>query len=155
LAADAWLRDLALGGRPQPRGPFYRRGGALPGAAPPRAAEARLERMGNVREQPQGEVLRAHRRGPRAAPHRTRHLADVRRGGDARTEPRMKFRLPWRSRAKIEADLDDELRFHLEMRTADLERSGLSAADARAQATREFGDMEFTRKYCRKEDTGA
>src|SRR5215208_2244197 len=39
------------------------------------------------------------------------------------------------------ADVDDELEFHLSMRTKDLMRRGLSEAEAREQATREFGDV--------------
>src|SRR4051794_18733025 len=66
--------------------------------------------------------------------------------------PRRIFRLPWRSANRIGADVDDELRFHLDMRTAELIASGMSAADARREATREFGDVEFTRRYCRSLD---
>ena len=62
------------------------------------------------------------------------------------------FRFPWRSEQRIRDDVDDELRFHLEMRAADLVASGMSAADARREAAREFGDIEFTRRYCRALD---
>jgi predicted permease len=44
-------------------------------------------------------------------------------------------------------DVDDELRFHLESRAAELVRAGLSQAEARAQARREFGDMDDARRY--------
>ncbi|MFL5613635.1 MAG: ADOP family duplicated permease [Gemmatimonadaceae bacterium] len=64
------------------------------------------------------------------------------------------FRLPWRSARHISSDVDDELRFHLEMRTAELIAGGMSAGDARREATREFGDLEFTRRYCRRLDEG-
>jgi putative ABC transport system permease protein len=67
-------------------------------------------------------------------------------------EPRRAFRLPWRSRRRIDADVDDELRFHLDMRAQELVASGMSEADARREATREFGDVEFTRRYCRTLD---
>jgi predicted permease len=66
--------------------------------------------------------------------------------------PRRIFRLPWRSANRIGADVDDELRFHLDMRAAELAASGMTAADARREATREFGDVEFTRRYCRTLD---
>ncbi|HEY2851345.1 MAG TPA: ABC transporter permease [Gemmatimonadaceae bacterium] len=59
---------------------------------------------------------------------------------------------PWRSRDRIRAELDDELSFHLDMRTADLMAAGAIQADARSQAEREFGDVEFTRRYCRRLD---
>src|SRR5689334_1308292 len=64
------------------------------------------------------------------------------------------LRFPWRSDQRIRDDVDDELRFHLEMRAADLVASGMSAADARREAAREFGDVEFTRRYCRRLDEG-
>ena len=39
------------------------------------------------------------------------------------------------------ADANDEVEFHIEMRTADLVRKGLTEAEARKQAQREFGDV--------------
>ena len=44
------------------------------------------------------------------------------------------------------ADVDDELRTHLELRTAELRDRGLTDAGARAQALAEFGDVEATRR---------
>jgi predicted permease len=49
------------------------------------------------------------------------------------------LRLPGAGR--VQADVDEELRFHLDMRTEDLVRTGMSPADAREQALREFGDV--------------
>ena len=66
--------------------------------------------------------------------------------------PRRTFHLPWRSDRRIGADVDDELRFHLDMRAQELTAAGMSEADARREATREFGDVEFTRRYCRTLD---
>ena len=62
------------------------------------------------------------------------------------------FRIPWRSRRQVAADVDDELRFHLEEMAADLRARGWSEADARDEAARRFGDLTFTRDYCRAED---
>jgi predicted permease len=45
----------------------------------------------------------------------------------------------------MRADIEDELRFHLESRIEELIAVGHSAADARAQALREFGDIDATR----------
>jgi predicted permease len=45
----------------------------------------------------------------------------------------------------VQADVDEELRFHLDMRTEELIRAGLNAVDARAQALREFGDVREAR----------
>jgi putative ABC transport system permease protein len=65
-----------------------------------------------------------------------------------------RFHLPWRSANRIRTDVDDELRFHLDMRTAELVATGIAEADARREATREFGDVEFTRRYCQRLDRG-
>ena len=61
------------------------------------------------------------------------------------------FRLPWRSRPEVAAEVDDELRFHLDMVAAKLRAGGMSDADARAEALRRFGDLSFTLEYCRAE----
>ena len=45
-------------------------------------------------------------------------------------------------RGTFERDMDDELRFHIEARTADLVRSGLAPADAARRARVEFGSIE-------------
>ena len=64
------------------------------------------------------------------------------------------FRLPWRTRSQIAADVDDELAFHLEMRARELASRGLPADAALAEARRRFGDLDYTRHYCRDEDQG-
>ena len=55
--------------------------------------------------------------------------------------PRL-LRVPWRS-SRI--DVDDELRFHLEMAASDLMASGLTPDQARAEAERRFGEMREIR----------
>ncbi len=50
-------------------------------------------------------------------------------------------RAAW-GRSTFERDMDDELRFHLEARTADLIRGGLTPADAARRARVEFGSIE-------------
>lgn len=61
--------------------------------------------------------------------------------------PRRAFRLP-SSRARLDADVDDELRFHIEGRIEELmTRDGLSRAAAEAEARRLFGDVAaYTRE---------
>ena len=43
---------------------------------------------------------------------------------------------------RIAAAVDEELRFHLDERARELEAGGQAPAAARAQALREFGDVE-------------
>jgi predicted permease len=62
------------------------------------------------------------------------------------------FQFPWRSRSQIDRDVDTELEFHLEMRVSELLAEGLTTEQASAHARREFGDVEFTRAYCRDVD---
>jgi putative ABC transport system permease protein len=54
------------------------------------------------------------------------------------------FRLP-SSRRTVQLEVDDELRFHLDTRTDELTRGGLSLDAARAQALHEFGDIGAAR----------
>ncbi|HEX8696358.1 MAG TPA: ABC transporter permease [Longimicrobium sp.] len=62
------------------------------------------------------------------------------------------FRLPWRTRADIGAEVDEELQFHLDMRADELARGGMEREAALAQARREFGDLEEARRFCRDMD---
>jgi putative ABC transport system permease protein len=50
------------------------------------------------------------------------------------------------------ADVDEELGFHLDMRVAELTSAGMPPDEARATALRQFGDLEYTRRYCRNQD---
>jgi putative ABC transport system permease protein len=49
-------------------------------------------------------------------------------------------------RSNVTADVDDELRFHLESRVEDLVASGSTSDTARAQAASEFGDLATVRQ---------
>ena len=57
------------------------------------------------------------------------------------------FRLPWVNAANIARDVDDELRFHVEMRAAELMASGLDAESAKAEAWRSFGNPSDVREH--------
>jgi putative ABC transport system permease protein len=46
---------------------------------------------------------------------------------------------------RVQTEVDEELRFHLDMRAAELVRRGLRPSDAREQALREFGDVREAR----------
>src|SRR5690349_15310986 len=51
-------------------------------------------------------------------------------------------------RRSLASDVDDELAFHIEMRTRKLMAEGLSESDARREALRQFGDMNSIRENC-------
>ena len=55
-------------------------------------------------------------------------------------------------RRSVDADINEELNMHLEMRIDELAGSGMSREDARREAIRQFGDLEATRRYCRNQD---
>jgi predicted permease len=55
-------------------------------------------------------------------------------------------------RPNVAADVDDELAFHVDARTEELSKCGMERTAARAQALREFGDMERTRVTLRTMD---
>jgi putative ABC transport system permease protein len=50
---------------------------------------------------------------------------------------------------RLSRELDDEVRFHLEQRAADLKAAGMSDAEAWDEALRRFGDADDLRDYCR------
>src|SRR5688500_13006759 len=54
------------------------------------------------------------------------------------------------SRAAVERELDDELRFHLEMEIEYNLRRGLDPAEARRAALREFGGMNRIKEEARE-----
>jgi len=54
-----------------------------------------------------------------------------------------------RRRDDVEIEMREEFTHHLELRTADLERTGLSRADARRQARLEFGSLEHHKHQSR------
>jgi predicted permease len=55
-------------------------------------------------------------------------------------------------RANIAADVDAELAFHVDARTEELCAAGLERSAARAQAIREFGDVDLARRTLRSMD---
>ncbi|HET9682721.1 MAG TPA: permease prefix domain 1-containing protein, partial [Gemmatimonadaceae bacterium] len=55
-------------------------------------------------------------------------------------------------RPDVDADVDDELRFHLEMRIADLERRGHSREEAERLAHASFGDVGEVRDWLTRHD---
>jgi predicted permease len=56
----------------------------------------------------------------------------------------------WRQRRRFEAELDDELRFHLEARADDLQRAGVDRAQALRQARIELGTVELHKDDVRR-----
>ncbi|HEU4786760.1 MAG TPA: ABC transporter permease, partial [Gemmatimonadaceae bacterium] len=60
---------------------------------------------------------------------------------------RRAFRLPTTSE-RLLRELDDEVRFHVEMRAQRLVERGVAREDAYAEALRRFGDMDELRDYC-------
>ena len=71
------------------------------------------------------------------------------------THERQRPRLLWylkRRPETVAAEIDEELRLHLELRIEALEARGLSREAARQEAMRQFGDLEGTRQYCRQQD---
>jgi predicted permease len=65
-----------------------------------------------------------------------------------------RFHLPARDAARRAADVDAELEFHLEACAQELVAQGWAPDAARAEAARRFGDLDYTRRYCRTQDAG-
>ena len=53
---------------------------------------------------------------------------------------------------ELQADVDEEFRVHLAMRVEELMSEGMSSEGARREALRQFGDLEYARRYCRDQD---
>jgi hypothetical protein len=58
------------------------------------------------------------------------------------------------ARPRVERDLDDELRAHLDQLTAEKRREGMDAADARRAACLELGGLEQVKEEVRQVRTG-
>jgi predicted permease len=71
---------------------------------------------------------------------------------DNKERRRRYLRLPHRSKRVIENEIDDEFRFHLEMRERELRARGMSESQARQEALHQFGDLGDAREYCRTAD---
>ena len=66
-------------------------------------------------------------------------------------DPRRDFALP-PSAARVDAEVAEELRFHMEERRAELIASGLSPQEAEAEVRRRFGDADAYRRELREID---
>ena len=53
-------------------------------------------------------------------------------------------------RSRVESEMAQEMRFHLESRAADLRRRGLTSAESERQARLEFGGVEAYKESCRE-----
>jgi putative ABC transport system permease protein len=53
------------------------------------------------------------------------------------------------ARRRVDAELDEELRFHIEMGAAERARRGMSLDEARTQSLRDFGGLERFKEDCR------
>jgi putative ABC transport system permease protein len=69
--------------------------------------------------------------------------------GEALTALRLRLRAAFRRR-QLDRDLEDEIRFHLEMRGESCQAEGASAADAGYAARRRFGNAMSVKEACRE-----
>src|SRR5215831_1489431 len=116
--------------------------------------------MGRIGEQPAGALLPAHRVRETAAAVRSRSLeADV--SGDCwhfedNSGGTMNLWIRFRSwatamllRARMERDMHEEMRFHIEARAADLMSGSVPQQEALRQARLELDGLETTKEECR------
>src|SRR3954467_4578473 len=138
-----------------PRGPLRQPGIAVSGAAPPRAARTHCVGNGAIGEQPARQGLHAHQSGAAAARRRNRDLGAVRAVHQARAAIDIKANMLRRLLAHLKGlatrneaygELDDELRFHVEMETDANIGRGMSPQEARRVALRDLGGVTQTRE---------
>ena len=56
--------------------------------------------------------------------------------------------IPSPSSSRIAREVNEELQHHIDLRTEEFVRQGMPRAEARARATREFGDVDDASTYC-------
>ena len=136
-----------------------------------RAPPSRGGRLAHVvvaalREQPAREVLHAHQGGRKAAgrregplePDRARHGARARRLTEVDVSFYPRLAALWRNltqRARVERDLDDELRAALDLLVAEKIRRGMPPEDARRAAALELGGLDLVKEQVRDARAGA
>src|SRR3989454_3653158 len=130
--------------------------------APPRGARAGGQRVGPLRQGEARPLLPAHHRRPAAAEDRDGGVAALR--ADRHPPPHrhhaagLTVHVPtWRRYLRfwpsdIDADLDEEFRFHVDAEMEYLTARGWTPAAAREEALRCFGDVEQYRRDCRSAD---
>src|SRR5262245_50547566 len=149
-----------LGHRAAHPADLERRAAGEPGIALPRPSSARGRRLDRVRvggigEQPEGEVLSPHGRGAAPAQGRDRELGPpVRRHREDPRDGLIMQSLFRRlgalvERRRFERELDDEIRFHLEMEIEKNIASGMDPAEARWAAERAFGGVARAKEEVR------
>jgi predicted permease len=75
--------------------------------------------------------------------------------GGFRSTRRRRDRPFWylrRTPDELQAEVDEEFRVHLEMRVEELMSKGHSPEQGRREALRQFGDLDYARRYCREQD---
>src|SRR5213595_3763375 len=100
--------------------------------------------MEGIRNGAGGQVLLIDGLRTKAARRRKTKLGALGGRGSAhfqRGQQMMRQLANWFRRKKLESDLDRELRYHLDRRIIDLERSGLPTEEARRQALLELGGV--------------
>jgi putative ABC transport system permease protein len=63
--------------------------------------------------------------------------------------PKSLFRPRWIQRSAVKQEIDEELRFHIEQRTAENIAGGMSPNEAAREACKRFGNMQSVREECR------
>src|SRR5262245_41878996 len=105
--------------------------------------------MGHLRARPPRQVVPPHPRRPRPARHGNRHLAPLfhRRLEDPVRAMKNSLR-SWLWRVPLDQEVDEELAFHLEMRTRELVERGMDPSAARDEALRRIGNLSRVRRTC-------
>jgi hypothetical protein len=150
---DRRAARTGIGGRPPPQ-----HGNALPRLDAPGAARARARQMGGYRKQPQGPLLRHHRRRPppvcsrksRVGPYGNDHASRF-RGTVMRA-----IMLEWIRRqagtfrrGRGDHEIEQELQGHLALAEEELRRRGIPPDAAAREARLRFGGFAQTMEIVR------
>src|SRR5689334_19227608 len=105
--------------------------------------------MGRIGARPPRQALSPHAPGTRAAQRRNRRVAPIRRRGLENSPCPMKRSLrSWLWRVPIDREVDDEIAFHIEMRTRELVERGVDPKTAREIVLARVGDVSRLKRTC-------
>src|SRR5262249_28379302 len=142
-------------------GAAHRARSSLSRVVPAGAPGSSESKLGHIGEQSSRQVLRAHFRRPQAfargggrvEPPGRSHCFGPRRtaGGIMNLLAYLRsLAATFFHRSRIDEDMEEELRSHIQHRSDDLERFGLDRTEAERQALIEFGGRERVKEECRE-----
>src|SRR6266542_3376383 len=156
----AWIRHRGAHSADLRRCPKGRRRVAVSGTPPHGVGRVDHRRVADHCKQPAREALSAHPHRREAPRRRAREVGSPHPGGWQSAPVCVGGFMGWRRRLRgtilkssIDEELAEEIRFHIEERTDEYVRGGMSVEEARREAQRRLGNLTMTKDQTRDADT--